>query len=143
MLRNTLNAVSLASKRPLPLPLSFGIGRRHQSSASDQSYVCGPGDRPLISLTVGQVVDEADRRFGGREGFVSVHQGVRKTFSELRQETEKLAAGFLSLGLKKGERIGIWGPNTYEWYITQLAAGKAGLILVIHTYNRISMTNTL
>jgi hypothetical protein len=61
---------------------------------------------------------------------VSVHQGIRKAFSELRQETEKLAAGFLALGLEKGDRIGIWGPNTYEWYITQLAAGKAGLVLV-------------
>ena len=51
-------------------------------------------------------------------------------------EAEKLAAGFLSLGLRKGDRLGIWGPNTYEWYITQLAAGKAGLILVsvFHMY---------
>ena len=61
---------------------------------------------------------------------MSVHQGVRKSFAELRQEAEKLAAGFLSMGLQKGDRLGIWGPNTYEWYITQLAAGKAGLILV-------------
>ena len=77
-----------------------------------------------------QVIDRADREFSSREGFVSVHQGVRKSFAELRQEAEKLAAGFLSLGLRKGDRLGIWGPNTYEWYITQLAAGKAGLILV-------------
>ena len=77
-----------------------------------------------------QVVDRADREFSVREGFVSVHQGIRKSFAELRREAEKLAAGFLSLGLRKGDRLGIWGPNTYEWYITQLAAGKAGLILV-------------
>ena len=63
-------------------------------------------------------------------GLKSNQQGVRKSFAELRQEAEKLAAGFLSLGLRKGDRLGIWGPNTYEWYITQLAAGKAGLILV-------------
>ena len=26
--------------------------------------------------------------------------------------------------------MGIWGPNTHEWFITQFAAAKAGLILV-------------
>ena len=80
------------------------------------------------------MIDRADREYGSREGFVSVHQGIRKSFAELRQEAEKLAAGFLSLGLQKGDRLGIWGPNTYEWYITQLAAGKAGLILVNAVY---------
>lgn len=43
-----------------------------------------------------------------------------------------MAAGLLSLGLKPGDRIGIWGPNSYEWLLTQWAATRAGLILVIN-----------
>ncbi len=35
-----------------------------------------------------------------------------------------------ALGLKPGERIGIWSPNRAEWALTQFAAAKAGLILV-------------
>ena len=45
-------------------------------------------------------------------------------------QAEKLAAGFLALGLKKGDRVGIWGPNVEEWILTQFATAKAGLILV-------------
>lgn len=43
---------------------------------------------------------------------------------------EKLASGFLALGLKKGDRVGMWGPNIEEWVLTQYATAKAGLILV-------------
>lgn len=32
--------------------------------------------------------------------------------------------------MKKGDRIGIWSPNSYEWVITQFAAAKIGAILV-------------
>lgn len=34
------------------------------------------------------------------------------------------------MGLKKGDRVGMWGPNMREWVITQFATAKAGLILV-------------
>ena len=36
----------------------------------------------------------------------------------------------LAAGLEKGDRIGIWGPNTLQWYVTHMAAAKAGLVLV-------------
>jgi fatty-acyl-CoA synthase len=32
--------------------------------------------------------------------------------------------------MKRGDRIGIWGPNSYEWLLTQWAAARSGLILV-------------
>lgn len=42
----------------------------------------------------------------------------------------KLAAGLRKLGLQNGDFIGIWGPNTVEWYIAFLAVAKAGLVSV-------------
>ncbi len=36
----------------------------------------------------------------------------------------------MALGLERGERIGIWSPNTAEWTVAQFATAKAGLILV-------------
>ena len=41
-----------------------------------------------------------------------------------------LAAGLLAMGLTRGDRMGMWGPNMREWVISQFAAAKAGLILV-------------
>lgn len=45
-------------------------------------------------------------------------------------QVDRLAAGLLALGLKPGDRVGVWGPNTYEWILTQFATAKAGVILV-------------
>ena len=41
-----------------------------------------------------------------------------------------MASGFLALGLRRGDRVGVWGGNCYEWVVTLFAAAKAGLILV-------------
>ena len=43
---------------------------------------------------------------------------------------DALAAGFLALGLEKGDRVGIWSPNRWEWLVTQFATARIGLILV-------------
>ena len=59
-------------------------------------------------------------KFGDREGLVVVQQDVKRNFGELKQEIEALAAGLIELGLKPGERLGIWGPNTHEWYVFNL-----------------------
>jgi fatty-acyl-CoA synthase len=52
------------------------------------------------------------------------------SYSELYRKCEVIAAGLLSLGLKKGDRIGIYSPNNYEWILVQYAASMADLILV-------------
>lgn len=95
--------------------------------------MCGPGHPPLLGSTVGHLMNIAADTFGDREGVVDVHQKIRKTFWELRSEIDHLAAGFVEMGLKPGDRVGIWGPNSYEWYLTQFAAARAGLVLVSGT----------
>ena len=57
-------------------------------------------------------------------------KNIRKGFLDIKEEADKFATGLLALGLKPGDRVGIWGPNTYEWYLTQMAAAKLGAILV-------------
>lgn len=53
-------------------------------------------------------------------------------------QSESVAAGLMALGLQPGARVGIWGLNSYEWYLTQYAAAKAGLILVRrHTFRNV------
>ena len=57
-------------------------------------------------------------------------QHVELNYAQLYQEARKLAASFVHLNLKKGDRIGIFSPNNYEWALTQYAAAMADLILV-------------
>ncbi|MBW5433503.1 AMP-binding protein [Bradyrhizobium canariense] len=94
------------------------------------SYVCGISDTPLLGDTIGRSLDQAARRWGDREALVSPSHGVRWTWTEFAARVDALAAGFVALGLERGERIGIWSLNRPEWTLTQFAAAKAGLILV-------------
>ncbi|KAF8781965.1 Medium-chain acyl-CoA ligase ACSF2 like protein [Argiope bruennichi] len=94
------------------------------------SYYFMPGDIMLSSLRLGDIVDVSADKCGDHTAVISVHQNISKTYSKLRDEAERLASGLLSIGLRKGDRIGLCAPNCYEWPLTQFAAAKAGLILV-------------
>ncbi|KGL78183.1 hypothetical protein N309_10526, partial [Tinamus guttatus] len=94
------------------------------------SYVQGTLDIPLLTKTVGQCLDETVQRFPDRDALVFCRDGVRKTFAQFKEEVDQAAAGLLALGLKKGDRLGVWCPNRYEWVLMQFATAQAGIILV-------------
>jgi fatty-acyl-CoA synthase len=94
------------------------------------SYVHGASSTPLIGETIGIHFDKVAERCGERDALISRHQGIRWSYSALKERVDAFAAGLLALGLRPGERIGIWSPNNAEWAVAQFATAKAGLILV-------------
>ena len=100
------------------------------STSSAISYVHGAMDLPLLGETIGQNLDRTASRFPDTEALVVRSQGVRWTYRELVARAEAFAAGLLALGIKRGDRVGIWSLNNSEWVVTQFATAKAGIILV-------------
>ena len=94
------------------------------------SYVHGASTTPFIGDTIGVYFERMVERFGERDALIVRHQGIRWSWRQLKERVEDFAAGLVALGLKPGERIGIWSPNNAEWVVTQFATAKAGLILV-------------
>lgn len=94
------------------------------------SYVHGASDRLLIGDTIGNHLDRIAEQHPDRPAVVVRHQNIRLTYAELNARVDALAAGLLAIGLRPGERVGIWSPNNLEWILTQFATAKAGLILV-------------
>jgi fatty-acyl-CoA synthase len=94
------------------------------------SYVHGASSTPLIGETIGVHFDKIVERHGERDAVISRHQQLRWSYRELKERIDAFAAGLLALGLRRGQRIGIWSPNNAEWVVTQFATAKAGLILV-------------
>jgi len=94
------------------------------------SYVAGTSDTPLLYQTVGAALETATARHGDRPALIVAHQNVRWTYADLNQKATDVAASLVSLGLKPGDRVGLWAPNCAEWIVTQFATAKAGLILV-------------
>ncbi|MEQ2294825.1 Acyl-CoA synthetase member 2 mitochondrial [Ameca splendens] len=94
------------------------------------SYVHGTSSYSLLPLTVGQSLEATVQRYPDREAVVFLQDGIRKTFAEFQKDVDMAAAGLLALGLKRGDRLGIWAPNLYEWILFQFASAKAGIIMV-------------
>src|SRR6202043_3563205 len=94
------------------------------------SYVHGASGTPFIGDTIGVHFDRIAARFGDHDALIVRHQQIRWTYRQLKERVDAFAAGLLALGLKRGDRTGVWSPNNAEWVITQFATAKAGLILV-------------
>jgi len=94
------------------------------------SYDHGVSDKKLLGETIGAFFDRAVETWRDREALVVRQQNVRWSWGELGRRVDDLAAGLLSLGLERGDRVGIWAPNRSEWTLAQFATAKAGLILV-------------
>ncbi|CAJ0961763.1 unnamed protein product, partial [Mesorhabditis belari] len=94
------------------------------------SYVHGVSSTPLIHDTVGDRLLQAVEEVPDKELVYFRHQKIRKTYEQFYYDVRKLARGFLRMGLVPGDRIGMWGPNYYEWICTQYAAALAGMIQV-------------
>ena len=94
------------------------------------SFVSGTSNLPLLYRTVDEVLKSAVEAGPDRLGLAVPQQSVRLTFAQFDREVERLARGMAACGLKPGERIGIWAPNSAQWLLTMFAAARAGLILV-------------
>ncbi|RWG07899.1 AMP-binding protein [Mesorhizobium sp.] len=95
-----------------------------------RAHVSGDRSSPLLDKTIPELFSDTVSRYATLDAAVFVGQDKRFTWSELSDAVDALAAGFLALGLEKGDRVGIWSPNRWEWLVTQFATARIGLILV-------------
>jgi len=94
-----------------------------------QSYSCGPV-LPLLEKTIGQVLANAVARNPSGDALISRHQGLRISYTGLQQHAERTARGLWGLGLRPGDRVGVWACNCVEWVYLQLATALTGTVLV-------------
>ena len=98
--------------------------------AGTLSYVAGATDEPLRFATVSQLLDEAVAAHGARDAaiFADGHQTL--SWYDLQRRADEVAAGLLALGVRRGNRVGIWAPNRVEWLLVQFGCARIGAVLV-------------
>jgi fatty-acyl-CoA synthase len=94
------------------------------------SYESGPTDPPLLQETIGASLRRTVERFADREALVVRHQGYRATYSQLWEQVGLAARALIANGVRKGDRVGIWAPSRFEWFVVQFATARIGAILV-------------
>src|SRR3974377_1569709 len=89
------------------------------------SYTRGPS-RPLLELTIGDLLHRTADRFPDRLGVASCHQSKRLTWAELSAAADRVARGLWALGVRHGDRVGIWSTHCIEWICMPLGGARAG-----------------
>jgi fatty-acyl-CoA synthase len=79
---------------------------------SDSSGTCTV---PLLGDTIGADLDRTAARWSDHEALVDRASGRRWSYPELVAEVDACALGLDVLGVRKGDRVGIWAPNCAEW----------------------------
>src|ERR1035441_376112 len=87
------------------------------------SYSRGP-DEPLWEKTIGQVLDQTVEHSGDCLALVSLHQSKRYNWRELRELADCVARGLWSLGIRPGDRVGVWSTNCVEWVMVHLGCAR-------------------
>ncbi len=87
-------------------------------------------DRPLLELTIGGLLERTASRFPDRLAVASRHQSKRMTWAELSAAADGIARGLWSLGIRRGDRVGLWSTNCIEWIMMHMGCARAGAALV-------------
>jgi fatty-acyl-CoA synthase len=94
------------------------------------SYVSGSSDDPLRFRTISQALDKCVAAHGSRDAAIFAADGVTLSWYDLQRRSDEVAAALLALGIRRGNRVGIWAPNRVEWLLVQFGTARIGAILV-------------
>lgn len=83
-------------------------------------------DYPAIPLN--HFLEENARKHP--DSVCTIFKGARISYKEMDQITDRLAAGLAELGVKKGDRVGIFIPNTPQFVMAYFAILKLGGVVV-------------
>lgn len=86
------------------------------------------GANPFRGRTVGQMLDAAAARHGGREALVFGDERI--SYAELQRRVDRLARGLLALGIRQDDKVALWLPNRPTWLVAQLASARVGATVV-------------
>ena len=81
-----------------------------------------------VNKTLADLFDQAVTKYGKEEAMVFKEERI--TYGEMGRRVRNFARGLLKLGIKKGEKVGIWLSNRPEWAIAEFAVAKIGAVMV-------------
>ena len=84
----------------------------------------------LYDFTVYDVINRNARCYKDKPAWLEVSDGRELTFGQLKDMVDHLAKGLQDVGLKKGDRIGLLGKNSLEYFLLYGAAAALGLIVL-------------
>ena len=94
------------------------------------AYTHGASSVALLGETIDENLKKTVAKYPTEDALICSHQNYRATYEEFYDQVIQVAKGLMALGVKRGERVGVWSPNCYQWTLLQYATAKIGAILV-------------
>lgn len=96
----------------------------------NKSYEQGLSTIPLLGETISQNLKKTVEKFPNNEALVVPYQNYRASYAEFWEDVSEVAKGLVAYGVNKGDRVGIWSANRFEWVLIQFATARIGAIMV-------------
>ncbi|MEN6643021.1 MAG: AMP-binding protein [Armatimonadia bacterium] len=87
-------------------------------------------DGLFTDLTLGEFFEREVAAHPDRECLVYADRDLRLTYAEFNERVNRLAKGLLSIGITRGDHVGIWARNVPDWITFLYATAKIGAVLV-------------
>lgn len=84
----------------------------------------------LVERTLGDWLEYWATVTPDREYIVYSDRDLRFSWSAFNKRVDEAALGFLAIGVKKGDHVGIWAQNVPEWLTYMYACAKIGAVVV-------------
>ena len=84
----------------------------------------------VIDVTFSDVLDTMSKTYPDQYAFKYTTLDYTRTYREFRREVNRVAAAFISLGVKPGYHVAVWATNIPAWFLSFWAATKIGAVLV-------------
>lgn len=92
-----------------------------------------------LEFTLGKILEKETKKYPDKEFLIYPDRNIRYTYKEFNNRVDDLAKGFISIGICKGDHVGIWAPNVTDWVTIMFATAKIGAVLVtINTNYKLS-----
>ncbi|HJY18255.1 MAG TPA: AMP-binding protein, partial [Xanthobacteraceae bacterium] len=81
----------------------------------------------MLNMTIDQILPATAKRLPGK--IALIFGGRTITYGELEHLTNQAANGLRALGVRKGDRVTLFAPNSVEWAISYIGIAKAGGVI--------------
>lgn len=93
------------------------------------SYAFGKSHKEFNYCTLSSLIDQITKREPHSTAVVVYDEGISKSFEEFQSDLNKLVNGLVGkLNLKRGDNVGIYSYNNYQFLLLQFACTKLGLV---------------
>ena len=84
----------------------------------------------LLDYTLGQTLEKWAHETPDQDFIVYPDRDLRFSYRQFNERVDQLAKGLLFIGVRPGDKVGIWAKNVPDWTTLMFATAKIGAVLV-------------